>query len=307
MDTSYICVCGGINVDICGKSFDPLIGRDSNPGTVRLSMGGVGRNIAHNLCLLGEPVTMLTALGGDLYARRAQEHCAKIGLDLSHARHVPEAATSTYVFLAGPDGDMALAVCDAEISNTLTPAYFAEQLPLLNEAAAVVIETNLPSQSIRFLAEHCTAPLFADPVSVTKAEKLREALGKLHTLKPNKLEAELLSGVRITDEASLERAASALLATGLRRVFISLGADGLYCAEDKRRLRVACPETTLVNATGGGDALMAGLVKSYVLGLPLEDGARLALACSSIAVEATQTINEELSLQTAIAKAGITI
>ena len=302
-----IVVCGGVNVDICGKSFDPLIGRDSNPGTVRLSMGGVGRNIAHNLRLLGEPVTMLTALGGDLYAKRAQEHCAQIGLDLSHARHVPEAATSTYVFLAGPDGDMALAVCDAEISNTITPAYLAEQLPVLNAASAVVLETNLPSQSIRFLAEHCTAPLFADPVSVTKAEKLREALGQLYTLKPNKLEAELLSGVQITDEASLERAADALLATGLKRVFISLGADGLYCAAGSERLRVPCPPTTLVNATGGGDALMAGLVKAFVLDLSMEDSARFALACSSIAVEGTQTINEELSLSRASARAGIQI
>lgn len=300
-----IIICGGINVDICGKSFDPLIGRDSNPGTVRLSMGGVGRNIAHNLRLLGEPVSMLTALGGDLYARRVQEHCAQIGIDLSHARRVPEAATSTYVFLAGPDGDMALAVCDAEIANTITPAYLAEQLPLLNEAAVVVFETNLPSQSIRFLAEHCTAPLFADPVSVTKAEKLRGVLRKLHTLKPNKLEAELLSGVKITDEASLEQAAQALLATGLKRVFISLGSQGLYCASGSERLRVPCPETTLVNATGGGDALMAGLVKGYLLGLSLADTARLALACSSIAVEGTQTINDALSLPAAMKKAGL--
>ena len=151
-DTNQIIVCGGINIDICGKSFDPLIERDSNPGTVRLSFGGVGRNIAHNLRLMEEPVTMLTAIGGDSYARQVQAHCESIGIDLSHARHVAEAATSTYVFLAGPDGEMALAVCDAEIANTITPAYFAEQLPLLNQAKAVVLETNLPSQSIRFLA-----------------------------------------------------------------------------------------------------------------------------------------------------------
>ena len=304
MDSGII-VCGGINIDICGKSFDPLIGRDSNPGTVRLSMGGVGRNIAHNLRLLGEPVSMLTALGGDLYAKQIQAHCQAVGIDLSHARHVPEAATSTYVFLAGPDGDMALAVCDADIANTITPAYLAEQLPLLNRAPLVVLETNLPSQSIRYLAEHCTVPLFADPVSVTKSEKLHEVLGRLHTLKPNKLEAELLSGVEITDDASLEQAASALLATGLKRVFISLGADGLYCAEGKQRFRCPCPKTTLVNATGGGDALMAGLAKAYLLDLSLEDTARFALACSAIAVEGTQTINEELTLFRASARAGI--
>ena len=65
-------------------------------------------------------------------------------------------------------------------------------------------------------------------MSTVKAEKLRPVLGKLHTLKPNRLEAELLSGVPITDTDSLHRAAQTLLETGLHRVFISLGADGVY-------------------------------------------------------------------------------
>ncbi len=66
----------------------------------------------------------------------------------------------------------------------------------------------------------------SDPVSVTKAEKLRPILGRLNTLKPNRMEAELLSGVRITDEGSMHLASEKLLETGLHRVFLSLGAKG---------------------------------------------------------------------------------
>ena len=60
-------------------------------------------------------------------------------------------------------------------------------------------------ESIAWLAENCPVPIFADPVSTAKAVKLRPVLGRLHTLKPNRIEAELLSGVSITDEAQPAR------------------------------------------------------------------------------------------------------
>ena len=48
-----ICVIGGANADIIATSFGVFVPNDSNPGSVRLTAGGVGRNIAHNLALLG--------------------------------------------------------------------------------------------------------------------------------------------------------------------------------------------------------------------------------------------------------------
>lgn len=307
MRPNNVVVAGGINVDVCGKSFGPLIPRDSNPGAVRLSLGGVGRNIAHNLCLLGARVTMLTALAGDAYEERIRTASAKAGIDLSRAKYVPEGRTSTYLVIEGPEGDMALALCDAQLAEEITPAYLAENLELLNATSAVVLDTNLTEEAIAFLAEHVTAPLFADAVSVTKAEKLLPVLGRLHTLKPNRLEAELLSGIRITDRATLAAAADKLLDTGLERVFISLGAAGVYCAWGRQRLLQPCPPTTLVNASGGGDAMMAGLVRAWLDGLSLEDTARFALACSSIAVEGKDTINPDLSLSGAMLRAEQTL
>ena len=67
---TYVVVVGGANVDICGRSWDPLVQADSNPGLVGMSIGGVGRNIAHNLGLLGVDVRMLTACGDDLNGQR---------------------------------------------------------------------------------------------------------------------------------------------------------------------------------------------------------------------------------------------
>ena len=292
---TYAAVVGGVNMDIGGRSFAPLVARDSNPGKVSISLGGVGRNIAHNMSLLGVDVRFLTAFGDDLYGQKIAASCAELGIDISHACQIPGGTTPTYLFLSDCDGDMALALSDMEICEEISSAYLASNLRLLNDAQLVVIDTNLPAQSLAYLADHCTQPIFADPVSTTKAAKLKPILGRLHTLKPNRIEAELLSGVKITDEASLRLAAQTLLDTGLRRVFISLGTDGVFAADHNQMLLQPCFPAQMRNATGAGDAFMAALAWAYLEGTDLSQAAKAAAAAASLAVEGSETINPALS------------
>lgn len=301
---SYAAVVGGVNIDIGGRSLAPLVAKDSNPGKVTMSLGGVGRNIAHNLSLLGVDVRFLTAFGDDIYAQRIAASCGELGIDISHALQVPGGATPTYLFLNDCDGDMALAMSDMEICERITPQYLAANLTLLNNAQLVVTDTNIPAQSLVYLAEHCTAPIFADPVSTAKAGKLKPILGKLHTIKPNRIEAELLSGVKITDEATLREAARTLLATGLHRVFISLGADGVFAADQKEMRLQPCCRAQMRNATGAGDAFMAALAWAYLEGTDLAQTAKAAAAAAAIAVEGSETINPVLSAETVRKRMG---
>ena len=66
----YIVVIGGVNMDIGGLAYEPLVAADSNPGKINMSLGGVGRNIAHNMCLMGVDVRLLTAYGDDVYGEK---------------------------------------------------------------------------------------------------------------------------------------------------------------------------------------------------------------------------------------------
>lgn len=288
-------VIGGVNIDIGGRSFAPLIARDSNPGRVTVSLGGVGRNIAHNLRLLDVNVSLLTALGDDLHARRVTASCDELGIDISRALQVPGGSTSTYVFLNDADGDMALALSDMEICEKISPAYLAENLDLLSRADVIVMDANIPAESIAWITEHCAAPVFADPVSTAKADKLRPVLPRIYTLKPNRLEAELLSGIRITDDISLFRAARALLDTGLSRVAVTLGSRGILAADENSiEIIPACP-ARVRNATGAGDAFMAAIVWSWLRGEDLPAACRAAAAAAAITVESDETISPLLS------------
>lgn len=302
---SYAAVVGGVNMDIGARSAAPLVARDSNPGKVQMSLGGVGRNIAHNLALLGADVRMLTAFGDDLYAQKIAASCGELGIDISQSLQVPGATTSTYLFIAGDDGDMALAVSDMDIYEHITPTWLQSRHTLLDNAQVIVVDTNIPAESIRWLCENVKVPIFADPVSTAKAEKLRPVLGQLHTLKPNRIEAELLSGVAITDDKSLERAAKALLDTGLHRVFISLGGDGVYAADRNSAVRMPCFPAVMRNATGAGDSFMAALAWAYLEGNDLEHTARLAQAAAAIAIEGVETINPAISAAAVKARAGL--
>jgi pseudouridine kinase len=171
----------------------------------------------------------------------------------------------------------------------------AERKSLADNARALVLDTNLPAETIAWLCSNTAVPVFADPVSAVKAEKLRPVLDRIHTLKPNRLEAELLSGVEIRDRASLHAAADALLEKGVRRVFITTGGDGVLAAEEGNRWLLGPPKGTVVNTTGCGDAFSAGLVWAYRNGLDLRDSAIAGQTAAAIAMESPETINSALS------------
>lgn len=288
----YVTVVGGMNMDIGGRPYKTLVGKDSNPGAVRMSPGGVGRNIAHNMSLMGLDVRLVTAFGDDVYAQKLAAVCGELGIDISQSPVIPGGHTSTYLFINDEAGDMQLAVADMDIYENLTPGVLASRRQLLDGSQVVVLDTNLPAESIAWVAENCKAPIFADPVSTAKAEKLQPVLGRLHTLKPNRLEAELLSGMSIRTPEDAAQAARRLLDTGLGTVYISLGAEGIYAADRQGSTAwVPCARCHVANATGGGDAVAAALAARMVLGDSLADTARWAVGAGALACEAETTIN----------------
>ena len=291
-----VAVVGSVNMDICGRPAVAFTARDSNPGIVSASLGGVGANIARCLNLLGCRVRLLTAIGGDLYAEHARAQLAAEGLDLSLALEAPEARTSTYLYIVDDAGDMVAAIADMKIQERLTPRYLEGRLDALNRADAVVVDANLSDESLSFVGARVTAPIFADAVSAAKVAKLRPIFPKLRLLKLNRLEAERLTSVQIDGDSALRRAGRMLEAMGLRRVFITLGADGAaYMDEDHFERRACVPVSGIANTTGAGDAFTAALVWSELTGLEPAQALERALAAAAIALEGEQAVNSALS------------
>ena len=285
-------VIGGANMDICGNPVGKLVMADSNPGTVSVRPGGVGRNIAHNLCLLGLDVSLVAALGGDMFSAGLMESCRALGMDMSMALSLPERRGSTYLYVTDETGEMQVGVADMDITECVSPQWLSKHIDRINRADAVVIDANLPEESIGYLAANCTAPLYADAVSTVKAMKLKSILPKLRAFKPNALEAAALTG-----EQEPERAARALIDLGVEQVFVSLGPGGILAAQGESLVRLPCENRPVVNTTGAGDAAAAAIVWAGVHGLDLASAAAAALRAGAITAGCLETNSPELHLE----------
>ena len=278
MDARRVTVVGGANTDICGRPAQALVRHDSAPGQVSVRHGGVGRNIACDLARLGLRTRFVTALGDDGFGASVAEGCRSCGVDMSLTRIVPGARSPVYLYLSDEKGEMDAAVSDMEVMAALTPAYLRAHLSELDESDAVVLDGNLPEETIAFLCEKLRAPIVADPVSTAKAPRFASVLGRLAAIKPNLLEARALTG-----KQNPEDCADALLRSGVGSVFISLGAKGLLAASGEERVLLPCEKTELVSATGAGDAATAAIVWATVRGLGLAAAARAAVMAGAIA------------------------
>ena len=261
-DFEYAVGIGAANVDICGRSTNPIIMADSNPGAMSISLGGVTRNICENLARLGGSVKLISALGGDLYGRMIREESAAAGIDMSQCMTVEGHPSSTY---------MSLLVFD----------------PALPEA---VIE-GITSQYGDSL------PLFCDPVSSAYARRLKPYVGKVHTLKPNRMELTVLTGRDTSTSEGVKAACDMLLCRGVKRIFVSMGHEGCLYMDSEGSVvqRSLSPIENIANASGAGDAFTAAVIYSYLKGFGIDRTIDYALASGAIAVSAAATINPEMS------------
>ena len=289
-------VIGAANIDIGGFSAGKISMQDSNPGRIRLSPGGVGRNIACALAQLGVEVELIAALGSDPFSDIIRAECARAGVGLSRAITVPGAMSSTYLYIADAWGDMQLAINDMEICDRLTPEALRPRLDFLNAMDAVVVDANLPAETLAWLGPRLNPPIIADAVSTAKAPRLKPLLPWLRALKPNAIEAEALTGVAINDDYSMWQAARALTDAGVGRAFITLGGQGVCCGDAVQALHLQSVSVQpVVSATGAGDAFTAALAWAELKGLGLRDTAIAGLAAASIAIESASAVNPLLN------------
>lgn len=276
-----VCVIGGANVDITATSRNAFVARDSNPGEVRLSFGGVGRNIAHNLALLGDEVCFVTRFGGDAFGQMLRTSCHEIGMDISLCETCPTLPSACFASLNDCSGEMMGGVADMAVTESISTEWLAARIDLVNRADAVVADTNLLPETLAWLIDHVTVPLYVDAVSGPKSVRLAEALEisvskHVYAFKCNVLEARTLSEV-----------------THFTRRFITRGADGLEVTADGRTSLFPALPCTVRNATGGGDALLAGIVHAGP-GATVDEAARIGLLCARCAVESDEAVNEQL-------------
>jgi len=320
-----VVVIGGANIDLRGRPTGEVLERHtSNPGKINVSSGGVGRNIAHNLALLRVPVTLLSAVGDDGEGIRILEETGKAGVKVEQMIISGEHPTGIYLAILDEKGEMEVAVSDMQILEEITVEYLRSKAYLIKESKIVVMDTNIPEQSIEYMVDLCNkvkVPLLIEPVSVEKARKLRKVLdgsGKgrgsgrwaINYITPSKDELESILGAemeRDSDEdegidVDVVKAAEELRRKGAKNVIVTLGKRGIYVSysgvdegrkEDWNKF-MAPYRGEVVDVTGAGDALVAGLVYGIYKGYSLEMAARFGLGAAALTISTKEAVRRDL-------------
>lgn len=292
---TLISVIGGANVDMSATLTDAFIAADSNPGHVEVGYGGVARNIAHNLTLLGARAQLLTIFGGDLFGGLLHDYCKQQGIDIHLSERETSLRSGLYLCLHNHAGEMIAAVADTEAIRLITPEWLAKRSGELNLSDYVVADTNIGEEAIRWLMENVTVPLFIDGVSTTKAHRVVNALRKaklpyLHTLKLNLKEA-----LAVTEKQTYGEAAQELLNLGVEHVYITLGSEGVYCRTAAEEWLFPALPGEIVNTTGAGDAFLAGVVYAHAKSIDFPQTAQYGLMAARATLMTPKAVNPEIA------------
>ena len=157
---------GAANMDLHGRSRAALILRDSNPGFLHTSPGGVTRNILENLSRMGEKTTLFSAVGNDLYGREILASGEAVGMDMSHMLRCLDCGSSSYMALIDPEGDMFIGMSDMRILEHITPDWLEGQKDVLRKADAIVCDPCLTPEAAAFVAELPIKGIGEDCISI---------------------------------------------------------------------------------------------------------------------------------------------
>lgn len=292
----YALVFGISIYDIFGFSYATYRPYDSNPGKVKVSCGGVCRNIAENMSRVGIPTKFISILGDDQKGEEILRQAERVGLDMSNSLIVKGGSTPTYLAILDENGEMVSAVVDTKLANDFSKEELNKRAEIIENAEYMFLGADNPPFVEYILETYKGKTKFVlDPVSAAKAARVKHLLHYFHTVKPNRHEAEVLCGFEIKTQEDVRRAGAHLRSMGVQNIFISLDVDGVYYnnGEEEGIIKASC--LNVLNVTGAGDAFVAGIGAAYMTGKSIKDTVKYAISMSNITISHEATIHPEMS------------
>ncbi|MBT2679741.1 winged helix-turn-helix transcriptional regulator [Bacillus sp. ISL-35] len=292
-----LCV-GGANVDRKIWAKGELELGTSNPAESSKSCGGVARNIAENLGRLGNDVSVLTVVGDDHEGHWLVEY-TRAFVDVAPSEVINGQSTGAYTAVLDHDGEMTIALAEMSIYDSITPEFIDRKWGYFASSDFIMLDTNFPADVLGRIIERCrreNIQLCITPVSSPKAKKLPRELRGVTWLIANREEAEAISGIKIENEGDFFRAAEIIIHKGVEKVVISRGDKGLIYFTAKGEAGVLIPPAiSVIDVTGAGDSLVAGIIYAHLNGIPTEDACKIGMACSILTLQSIETVNPILN------------
>ncbi|MEI7535405.1 MAG: ribokinase, partial [Verrucomicrobiae bacterium] len=285
MKQPSIVVVGSSNTDmIIQLDRIPKPGETILGGTFTTAAGGKGANQAVGAARAGGRVTFVARVGRDMFGDQALAGFQKDGICVDYVARDRKAPSGVALIFVARNGENSIAVAGGA-NGQLSPADVRKARTVLSKAAVMVLQLEIPLPTVEAAAELASKLGVRVILNPAPARELpKSLLRQVSILTPNETEAELLTGVKVTNEASMKRAADILLACGVETVILTLGARGAFVAGPGAHQWVRGFEVKPVDTTAAGDIFNGALAVALAEGKPLLDAVRLANAAAAISV-----------------------
>ncbi|MFN8290168.1 MAG: PfkB family carbohydrate kinase [Chitinophagaceae bacterium] len=294
MSNPVICI-GAAFIDELFHAKEEMLLATTNDATVTKTAGGVSRNIAHQLALLGVPVQLISVFGNDSDGDWLKKVCTEAGVKLD-ASITKEGLSGKYTGILNVDGSLFSAFLTNAANHLITPYHLGKYIDLLKTASYILADANINVDTADWLlafSNETGIPFILEPVSVPPARKYKEAnLRGLHLVTPNEDELPVMCSEK---SFFTQQQVDELLQRGVKQIWLHNGKHGSALYSEGRSVSLHAPDIEVVDCTGAGDGSLSGFILGKYLGKEDADCMKLAHTLSAEILQVNGAIATHLS------------
>ena len=288
MNTStkdQIIVVGSINTDmVIGANKLPKPGETLIGHKFFMNSGGKGANQAVAAARMGGEVAMIANLGVDVFGDSAIAKLKEEGVNCEGITRDPDRPSGVAIINVDDTGENQIVVAPGA-NATLDTDLVSTALDRIPPSSIVLLQLEIPIESVVKAVEVCQQKGCRIMLDPAPAQALPESVYKgTYLLTPNRNEAELLSGILISDRGSVTCAAEKLLMSGVTNVAITLGSQGVFFANAENKQFLEATSVSAVDTTAAGDCFSGAVAAKLSQGCSLVEGIKSGILASSICV-----------------------
>lgn len=272
-----IAVVGSANIDLTTfsdrfpKAGETIFGQKFN-----LGFGGKGANQAVASRLCGADVFMVARVGDDLFGPATIQNFQKLGIDATHVRQIEGVSSGVAPIFVEPSGQNRIFVVKGA-NDLLKPADVDAAADLLRTVDCMVLQFEIPLETVYYSVSFARKNNIRCIVNPAPAQPIdMSALGGLDYFVPNESEAETITGVPVRTVEGAKKCAEKLLSGGLKRIIVTLGANGSLLASDEGMEHIPAFRVNSIDSTGAGDAFIGSFAVFLGEGLGEREAVRRA-------------------------------
>ncbi len=280
-----VMVIGSSNTDMVVRSARiPVPGETILGGRFLMNPGGKGANQAVAAARMGGDVTFIAKIGNDLFGRETLAAWKEEKINTQFVLTDPEEQSGVALIMVDAKGENCISVASGA-NAALFPENLEDARSEIESADVLLMQLETPVETILCAAKWAAAKGVTVILNPAPAQRLPEELYRqLAVITPNETEAEILTGIKVTDEATAEAAAKILCERGVQAVIITMGSQGSYVYTEGRGEQVPVRPVKRVDTTAAGDVFNGALAVGLSEGMTLRDAVNLASEAATVSV-----------------------